>query len=63
MDEQRGEWAVQSPGDRCAGSAKLTSHAPATAEGRLKKKKERKGHNQFLRRPTRVNQSESLLFK
>lgn len=41
MDKQRRQWAVQSPGDRCAGSAKLTSHAQATAEGPLKKKKKK----------------------
>ena len=67
MDELCRQWVAQSPGDRCAGSAKLTSHAQATAESpskkKEKKKKERKGHNQILRRQTRVDQSESLLFK
>lgn len=67
MDELRRQWVKQSPGDRCARSAKLTSHAQATAESPSKKKKEkkkeRKGHNQILRRQTRVDQSESLLFK
>ena len=41
MDELCRQWVAQSPGDRCAGSAKLTSHAQATAESPSKKKEEK----------------------
>lgn len=54
--ERGEEWGRQSPGHRCRGPGRLTSHC----RGPFKKQK---AHSQVLRKQTRVGPSESLLFK